>query len=82
MGPLFLGPGRYLLSVNVGSREQDLIDSIDNAAWFEVDWNNYYENNEPFDEYYGPILRKSEWELVDCNLSAPKKHAPTSPNLT
>lgn len=64
MGPLCLGPGRYLLSVSVATKEQHLIDSIDNAAWFEIIWNNYYENSEPYNQFYGPVLRRSQWEAL------------------
>ena len=64
-GPLNLGPGRYLLSVSVGDKARRLIDSIHNAAWFEINWNNYYPNGEPYNEIYGPVLRKSNWEFLD-----------------
>jgi len=64
MGSLSLGTGRYLLSVSVGTREQGLFDSIDNAAWFEVNWNNYYGNSEPYSQVYGPVLRRSSWEVL------------------
>jgi lipopolysaccharide transport system ATP-binding protein len=65
LGALGLGPGRYLLSVSVATKEHGLIDSIDNAAWFEVVWNNFYENSEPYYQVYGPVLRRSHWETVD-----------------
>jgi lipopolysaccharide transport system ATP-binding protein len=65
LGALGLGPGRYLLSVSVATKEHGMIDSIDNAAWFEIVWNNYYENSEPYYQVYGPVLRRSRWETVD-----------------
>jgi hypothetical protein len=61
---LQLGPGRYLLSVSIGTKEHGLIDSIDGASWFEILWNNNYRNGEPYQSVYGPFLKSSKWEVV------------------
>jgi lipopolysaccharide transport system ATP-binding protein len=59
---LSLAPGRYLLSASVGTRDDGLIDSIDNALWFDVRWNNNYGSNEPYLPVYGPLLGESQWQ--------------------
>jgi lipopolysaccharide transport system ATP-binding protein len=64
LGPLWLGTGRYLLSVSVGEKKTGLLDSLDNVAWFEIEWNNNYTNGEPFHQVYGPVIRQSKWEIV------------------
>ena len=64
LGPLWLGTGRYLLSVSVGEKKTGLVDSLDNAAWFEIEWNNNYSNGEPFQEIYGPVIRQSNWQTI------------------
>jgi lipopolysaccharide transport system ATP-binding protein len=62
-----LGTGRYLLSVSVANKQLGLLDSIDGAAWFEVNWNNNFNNGEEYDQVFGPVLRQSKWE--DCLAS-------------
>ncbi len=62
---LDLGPGRYLLSASVGTKNDGLLDSVDNAAWFEVGWRNNYGNGEPYYGVYGPVIRGSEWQRID-----------------
>ena len=64
MGPLGLGTGRYLLSVSVADH-RGLIDSVDNVAWFEINWNNNFGNGEPYNQVYGPVLRRSQWESLN-----------------
>jgi lipopolysaccharide transport system ATP-binding protein len=61
---LNLGPGRYLISASVGTRSDGLLDSIDNAAWFEVGWRNGYGNGESHYRAYGPVLSVSKWMKV------------------
>ena len=63
--PLFLGSGRYLLSVSVGTKQDGLVDSLDGACWFDVSWDNNFKNGEPFLPVYGPILKTSKWEIVE-----------------
>jgi lipopolysaccharide transport system ATP-binding protein len=63
-GPLCLGPGRYLLSVSIGAKSIGLIDSIDEAIWFDVEWDNHYPNSEPYNDVYGPVLRESVWRSM------------------
>jgi len=57
-----LGTGRYLLSVSVADKQRGLLDSIDGAAWFEVNWNNNFNNGEEYHQVFGPVLRQSKWE--------------------
>jgi hypothetical protein len=61
---LGLGPGRYLLSVCLGDKVHGMLDSLDCAAWLEVEWRNNFGNGEPHYPVYGPVLRSSAWELV------------------
>jgi hypothetical protein len=56
-----LGAGKYLISVSVASKYDGLLDSIDGAAWFYVDWDNSYGNGESYRSVYGPALVKSTW---------------------
>jgi lipopolysaccharide transport system ATP-binding protein len=63
-GPLLLGPGRYLLSVSIATKQNGLLDSLDGASWFEVTWHNNYSNGEPYLPVYGPILKKSAWSVT------------------
>jgi lipopolysaccharide transport system ATP-binding protein len=57
-----LGTGRYLLSFSVADKQRRMLDSIDGAAWFEVNWNNNFKNGEEFHQVFGPVLRQSRWE--------------------
>jgi hypothetical protein len=57
-----LGTGRYLLSLSIGTKEDGLLDSIDNVAWFEVISQNSYDNGEPYLPIYGPVLMQSTWQ--------------------
>ena len=61
-----LGSGRYLISVSVSDKYRGMLDSVDNAAWLEVDWNNSFGNGEPYHPVYGPMLVSSRWEQVDA----------------
>ena len=60
-----LGSGRYMVSVSIADEYGKLLDSLDNAAWFEVGWKNSYGNGEPFLQLYGPVLINSSWEKID-----------------
>jgi len=62
---LGLAPGRYLLSASVGTKSEGLIDSVDCACGFEVGWRNNYGNGEMYLRDYGPVLKPSEWNLVE-----------------
>ncbi len=62
-----LGSGRYLLSVAVHDRYHGELDSLENIAEFEVIWQNSYATGEPFRAVYGPVLSRSEWELIDSD---------------
>lgn len=61
---LNLGPGRYLLSVSVATKYTGLLDSVDSAAWFEVQWRNNYGNGEPYHAVYGPVLARAHWQAL------------------
>jgi lipopolysaccharide transport system ATP-binding protein len=62
---LRLGAGRYLLSVSIADRMTGLLDSLDGAAWFEVEWDNNYGNGEAYHPVFGPVLRQSQWEIAE-----------------
>ncbi len=62
-----LGTGRYLISVSIGDKYNGLLDSVDNAAWFEVGWNNNYGNGEPYTPVFGPVLAEALWERIADN---------------
>jgi lipopolysaccharide transport system ATP-binding protein len=63
-GPLRLAPGKYLLSVSVGTKQDGLLDSIDGATWFEVEWNSGNNNGEVYSPDYGPLLREAVWRSI------------------
>ncbi len=65
LSELDLGSGRYLLSFSIATKADGLLDSIDNAAWFDVIWNNNYGNGEVYNSVYGPVIRSSKWEIVE-----------------
>jgi lipopolysaccharide transport system ATP-binding protein len=65
---LRLGTGRYNISLYLTSGKAasgGLLDSLENAAWFEVGWRDNYGNGERFDPAYGPVLTESIWEQID-----------------
>ena len=59
-----LGPGRYLISVSISELGTGLLDSIDGASWFEVEWDNTYQTGERYDSAYGPVVIKGEWQVL------------------
>jgi len=71
MPRLKLGSGRYLISVSISDSYQGLLDSVDNAAWFEVEWDNDYGNGEPYNPIYGPVLTESVWEQSEQDSNSP-----------
>jgi len=62
---LGLGSGNYLISVSIGDKYHGLLDSINNAAWFDVGWRNNYGNGESYSAVYGPVLKQSTWAQLD-----------------
>lgn len=62
---LRLGAGRYLISASVGLRLTGILDSVDQAGWFTVLWNNNYGNGEPYHAVYGPVLSPSIWSIKE-----------------
>ena len=69
-----LGSGRYLISASVSDRYLGLIDSLDCAAWFNVQWNNNYGNGEPYHSVYGPVIQPSVWTQVSSDAAAGEEH--------
>lgn len=65
---LGLGTGRYLVSASVGEKNHALLDSIDAAGWFFVEWDNNYATGEDFNPGYGPVLCDSAWSVFPANL--------------
>jgi lipopolysaccharide transport system ATP-binding protein len=68
---LRLGPGRYLLSISVAEFGVGLIDSIDGAGWFEVEWDNGYPTGVNHDAVYGPVVVGGEWQLEEAASPQP-----------
>jgi lipopolysaccharide transport system ATP-binding protein len=67
---LRLGSGRYLLSVSVQDRYHGEFDGLENVAEFEVIWQNSYGTGEPFRPVFGPVLSRSQWELLDSDATS------------
>ena len=63
---LSLGSGRYLMSVSIGDKYIGLLDVIDGAVSFDVEWNNNYGNGEVYMSVYGPMLSDSSWHQVNA----------------
>jgi lipopolysaccharide transport system ATP-binding protein len=61
---LALGSGRYLISASIGEKNQQLLDSVDAAGWFTIEWDNNYGTGEDFLPVYGPVLCESAWSIV------------------
>jgi len=59
-----LGNDNYMLSVSIGTKQDGLLDSVDNAAWFTVNWNNYFGNGAAYKTVYGPVLSESSWRVI------------------
>jgi lipopolysaccharide transport system ATP-binding protein len=60
---LALGSGRYLISLCIWNKN-DVLDVLQNAASFEVNWQDNYGNGEPYRPIYGPVLTNSTWEKL------------------
>ncbi|HEX4085256.1 MAG TPA: ABC transporter ATP-binding protein [Chthoniobacteraceae bacterium] len=59
-----LGPGRYLMSVSIAEPGGGLLDSLDSAAFFDVEWDSLYKTGERHDPAYGPVVIHADWEVV------------------
>lgn len=59
-----LGPGRYLLSASVSTKKEGILDTVDNAVWFDLEWRDMFGSGEPYLPVYGPVLCKSRWVCV------------------
>jgi lipopolysaccharide transport system ATP-binding protein len=64
---LDLGPGNYQLTFAVGDSSGQWLDIVANAAGFTVEWTNGFKNGELYHRAYGPVVKASEWELLDQN---------------
>ncbi len=62
---LDLCPGNYQLSFSVSDSSGQWLDIVTNAAGFTVEWTNGFRNGEPYHRWYGPLVKASEWELLD-----------------
>ena len=62
---LDLGPGNYQLSFGVADSSGQWLDMVANAAGFTVEWTNGFRNGELYPRVYGPVVKASEWELLD-----------------
>ena len=62
---LDLGPGKYRLSFSVADSSGKWLDIVENGAGFTVEWTNGFRNGEPYYRAYGPVVKASEWELLD-----------------
>ena len=62
---LDFGPGNYQLSFAVADSSGQWLDIVTKAAGFTVEWTNGFRNGEPYHRTYGPIVKASEWELLD-----------------
>jgi len=60
-----LGPGNYQLSFHVADSSSKWLDIVENGAGFTVEWTNGFRNGEPYHRAYGPVVKASEWELLD-----------------
>jgi lipopolysaccharide transport system ATP-binding protein len=63
VGRIRLGPGRYMISVSVSELGSGLLDSIDGAGWFEVEWDNSYPTGAYHDPVYGPVVTVGRWQI-------------------
>jgi lipopolysaccharide transport system ATP-binding protein len=62
---LDLGPGKYRLSFSVADSSGKFLDIVENGAGFTVEWTNGFRSGEPYHRVYGPVVKASEWELLD-----------------
>ena len=60
---LGLGPGRYMISVSISELGTGILDSIDGAGWFDVEWDNSYPTGAFHDAVYGPVVTTGKWEV-------------------
>ena len=62
---LDLGPGNYQLSFCIGDSSGQWLDIVENGAGFTIEWTNGFRNGEPYHRAYGPVVKASDWELLD-----------------
>lgn len=63
LGRVSLGPGRYMISVSVSEAGIGLLDSIDGAGWFDVEWDNSYPTGAFHEAIYGPVVTVGKWHV-------------------
>jgi lipopolysaccharide transport system ATP-binding protein len=62
---LTLMPGRYYMNISVGSTYDSLIDAITNAAYFDVEPNDYFGTGRLPPREFGVVLTKAQWEFIE-----------------
>jgi len=62
---LDLEPEKYRLSFSVADSSGQWLDIVENGAGFTIEWTNGFRNGEPYHRTYGPVVKASEWELLD-----------------
>jgi lipopolysaccharide transport system ATP-binding protein len=62
-----LAPGRYFISASIAESHGELLDSVDHAGWFEIEWSRGYESGEAYNSAYGPLLLDADWRVEERN---------------
>jgi hypothetical protein len=53
------------MSISVGTAYEPLLDAITNAAYFDVEPNDYFGTGRLPTRDLGVVLAKSQWEIID-----------------
>jgi lipopolysaccharide transport system ATP-binding protein len=64
---LSLAPGRYHLSLCVGTSQNAVIDTIENAVSFEVVADDFFGNGRIMPAGFGKVMVRSRWEAIPLN---------------
>src|SRR6266540_4236543 len=64
---LSLAPGRYHLSLCAGTRQNAVIDTIENAVSFEVVADDFFGNGRIMPAGFGKVMVRSHWEAIPLN---------------
>jgi len=60
-----LAPGRYLMSLSVGTMHEPLMDALDHAVSFDVEATDYFGTGRLPDPSMGLVLARSQWGFYD-----------------
>jgi hypothetical protein len=63
-----LAPGRYTLSLSMGTLETLLVDNLENAVSFDVESVDFYGNGRVPEASFGRVLVRSRWLAVPERL--------------